>query len=481
MAANESALDQPAAVDADQARAAWDSLPEAERRALREREAARLFAQGAEHQRAGRLEESIPDYTRALALNPNLAEAYNNLGIVLRGTGRPEAAVACYRRAIALRPRNATSYTNLGNVLRDLGRAEAAVASHQQAVHLDQGNPNALHNLGAALRDLGRWDQALDCFERALQANPRHVPSQIDRGRSLLLAGEYGAGFKDLEARFQLAGYQLRGTDTPRWDGRKVKGKTVLVQSEGTPGDVVQFARYVPMIKEQGATVVLEAPAGLADLLSTLPGVDKVVVQDADLPKYDLHAPLLSLPAIFGTTPETVPATGAYLAPPDPGALRLPPAGDFLKVGIVWSDERAPVVHGPAPGLAPFLELAGLSGLTLFGLQVGSAARDLVAAGAGALIIDVARRAETLSDLSALIEQMDVVVSVDCTAAHIAGALGKETWIIAPTAVDWRWGTLGETTPWYSSVRLLRTERRADWQGLFEQTRRDLRAKVRSA
>ena len=150
MAADDTTSSDQPPVDAEQARAVWDSLPESERKTLRDREAARLFAMGAEHQRAGRLEEAIPEYTRALALNPNLSEAYNNLGVVLRGTGRPEAAVACYRRAIALRPRNGSSYTNLGNVLRDLGRSQAAVASHQQAVYLEPNNPNALHNLGVA-------------------------------------------------------------------------------------------------------------------------------------------------------------------------------------------------------------------------------------------------------------------------------------------------------------------------------------------
>ena len=244
------------------------------------------------------------------------------------------------------------------------------------------------------------------------------------------------------------------------------------MQCEGTPGDVVQFARYLPMIKDKGANVLVEAPAGLADLLSTVTGVDKVVVQGADLPAFDLHAPLLSLPAIFGTTTETVPSGGAYVAPPDPGALRLPVAGDFLKVGVAWADERGPAVHGPMPGLKPFLELAGATGVTLFSLQTGPGAADLTDAGAGALIIDMPRRAENLSALSALVDQMDIVVAVDCAVAHIAGALAKETWVVAPVAPDWRWGMSGETTPWYATARLLRNERRTDWQTLFEQTRR---------
>ena len=386
---------------------------------------------------------------------------------------------ACYRRAIALRPRNASAYSNLGNVLRDLGRFEDAVASHQQAVHLDPKNPDTLHNLGVALRDLGRRDQSLDCFERALAGNPDHVPSLLDRGRSLLLAGEYRAGFKDLEARFKLRRFQLRGMDTPRWDGAKVKGKTVLVSCEGTLGDVIQFARYIPMIKEQGANVVLEAPAALADLLATVSGVDKLVVQGADLPKFDMHAPLLSLPGIFKTTAATVPAGVPYLAPPDPGGFRLPPGGDFLKVGVAWDDERPPAHAAPAPGLRPFLDLAGLAGVTLFGLQTGPAAADLRAHGSDALIIDLARRAGGLAGLAAFIDQMDLVIAVDGAVAHLAGALGKETWLIAPASPDWRWGTAGEATPWYPGMRILRAERRADWAGLLDQTRRDLRARLR--
>jgi Flp pilus assembly protein TadD len=479
MAADDRASPDTSPVDVNDARAAWESLPEQERSALRDREAARLFAIGSEHQRNGRLEEAIPEYTRALALNPNLAEAYNNLGVVLRATGRPEAAVACYRRAIALKPRNASGHSNLGNVLRDLGRFEAAVASHQQAVHLDPNNPDTRHNLGVALRDLGRRDQALDCFERALDSDPNHVPSILDRGRSLLLAGEYAAGFKDLEARFRMRRFQLRGMDTPRWDGAKVKGKTVLVPCEGTLGDIIQFARYLPMIKEQGANVVLEAPAALADLLATVPGVDKLVLQGADLPKFDMHVPLLSLPAVFKTGVKTVPAKVPYMTPPNPGAFQMPPSGNIMKVGIAWADERPPGHATPGPGLRPFLDLAGLAGVTLFGLQTGPAAADLKTQGSEALVIDLARRAGGFSGLAAYIDQLDLVIAVDGAIAHLAGALGKETWVITPASPDWRWGASGETTPWYPKARVLRTERRADWAGLLDQTRRDLRARVR--
>lgn len=479
MAADDHVTPEQSPVDVDDARAVWESLPEEERTALRDREAARLFAIGSDHQRNGRLEEAIPEYTRALGLNPNLAEAYNNLGVVLRATGRPEAAVSCYRRAIALKPRNASSHSNLGNVLRDLGRFEAAVASHQQAVHLDPKNADTLHNLGVALRDLGRRDQSLDCFERALDNNPAHVPSQLDRGRSLLLAGEYAAGFKDLEARFQMRRFRLRGMDTPRWDGSKAKGKTVLVSCEGTLGDIIQFVRYIPLIKQQGANVVLEAPAVLADLLATVSGADKVIVQGADLPKFDMHAPLLSLASIFKTTAGKVPADTPYLTPPDPGAFRLPPGGNILKVGIAWADERPATHTTPTPGLRPFLELAGLAGVTLFGLQTGPAAGGLNSEGTEALIIDLTRRAGGLAGLAAYIDQMDIMIAVDGAVAHLAGALGKETWVIAPVSPDWRWGTSGDTTPWYPSVRVLRAERRADWQGLLDQTRRDLRARVR--
>ena len=479
MAADDRAVPESLPVDPTEARAAWESLPETERAALRDREAARLFAIASEHQRAGRLEEAIPDYTRALALNPNMAEAYNNLGVVLRGTGRPEAAVACYRRAIALKPRSASSYSNLGNVLRDLGRFEAAVASHQQAVHLEPANPDTLHNLGVALRDLGRRDQSLDCFERALDANPKHVPSRLDRARSLLLAGEYAAGFKDLEARFQLRRYRLSGEDAPRWDGKKVKGKTVLIPCEGTWGDVIQFARFIPLVKDQGANVVVEAPAALADLLATVSGADKVVLQGADLPKFDLQAPLLSLPALFKTTVKNVPKAVPYLSPPDPGAHRLPPGGGFLKVGIAWADERPSGARTLAPGLKPFLDLAGLAGVTLFGLQTGPRAADLKAEGAEALVVDLARRSGGLAGIAAFIEQMDLVVTVDNAVAHLAGALGREAWVIAPASPDWRWGTSGDATPWYPKTRILRTERRGDWQVLFDQTRRDLRARTK--
>lgn len=473
------APDDTTAADSRDPKALWESLPEEERSALRDREAARLFAVAAEAQRNNDPEAAVKGYSRALALNPRLAEAYNNLGVVLRATNRAEAAVACYRRAIALRPRNANSYSNLGNVLRDLGRVEAAVASHQQAVHLAPQSPDALLNLGIALRDLGRHEMAEDCFTRAIALAPDHAGCRLDQARSRLLVGDYEAGFAGLEARFDLPGYSLRGTNMPRWDGADLKGKTVLVQSEGTAGDVIQFARYLPMIKERGGNVVLETPGGLADLMATVDGVTKVVRTGADLPHFDLHIPLLSLPGVFGTTADSVPTAGTYIRPPDPGAYKLAQRTEGAKgtarIGIAWADERAGGGR-TTPGLRPFMELAGVPGVALYSLQRGAAATDLSAVSCDALVFDAARRTRDLSGLAAVIDQLDLVVTVDSPVAHLAGALGKPVWIIAPASPDWRWGLAEEATPWYPTARVLRTDRRGDWDGLFEQARRGLRA-----
>jgi len=258
--------------------AAWRALSQEERRALREREAARIFSEAAEAHQRGDLDAAIEGYNRSLFLNAKVADVYNNLGVALRVKGKLEAAVACYRRSLVLRPGSASVYSNMGNALREMGRLQTSVVAHQQAIKHAPANPEAYYNLGLTLRDLGQVDQALACFGKTLSLRADHVDCHWDRALTLLTKGDYKPGFAEYEWRWRLDRSPPRGYSQPEWDGAAMKGKTLLIHQEQGFGDMLQFARYLPMVKERsGATLVVEVQPELARLFSGIPGVDKVI------------------------------------------------------------------------------------------------------------------------------------------------------------------------------------------------------------
>lgn len=458
--------------------AAWDRLNDSEKTGLRQREAARLFSVASDQQQLAEFDDAARTYARVVALNPNFPEAYNNLGVVLRQLGRREAALACYRRTIALNPRMASAFTNLGNVLRELGDLDAALDSHRRAAALAPKEPMAYHNLGLVLRDKGALNGAQKAFTSALKREPDHLPSLLDQARIALLKQDWTNGFQGLEARFRLPTYPHRRFDQPVWDGTALKGKTVLVHGEGSPADMILMARYLPRIKQRGGNLVVEVPRALADLVSGMPGVDKVILQGAHLPRFDFHLPMLSLATTTSDAGDAAPPTAPYLKVPDPGRARLSAkaADSGLRVGLVWGDDGigAPAAR-PDPGLAAFLELTGTVGAQFFSLQRGEPATELIQMGSEALIADIARGRESLGDLAADIARLDLVIAADSAVAHLAAAMGKPVWLVAHPVGAWCWGADGEGSPFYPSMTVCRVGADRDWRTLLRRLRRDLK------
>ncbi|MCC7016555.1 MAG: glycosyltransferase family protein [Rhodospirillales bacterium] len=445
------------------------AAPQAQAKALREargREAVRLFALGAALQRQGRLEDSTRAYGRAIMFNPDFPDAYANLGVALRAQGKSEAAVACHRRALALKPDGANYHSNLGNALRDLGHLEEAAAALQQALRLAPDAPEILYNFGLVLRDMGRLDTALSCFEAVLKLRPEHADCRYDRALTLLRAGDLKRGFAEYESRWKLRRNPPRPFDRPRWNGQAIPGKTLLIHAEPGFGDAIQFARYAALAKQKsGAAVVLECPAELARLMETLAAVDRIAIRGGPLPAFDAHIPIMSLPALMETTARNVPAAVPYLKAPEIRAVALPELtpGAF-KVGIVWTGNPAARAdrHRSCP-FVHFLDLAGISGVAVYSLQTGEAARDVRALAAEPLIFEAGQALADFADLATALVQLDLVVSVDTATAHLAGALGKPVWILLSAVPDWRWPAGGEKTPWYPTMRLFRQKARGDW------------------
>jgi len=456
---------------------AWRSMPEEQRAALREREAMRAFQAAAEHHRARRLDDAVKGYGKALMLNPRIPDVYNNLGVALRAQGKLEASIACYRRALALRPNNSGVYSNMGNALRELGRLEVAKASHQQAVKLAPTSPEAFYNLGLVLRDLGESDAAMSCFDRTLALNPDHVDCHWDRSLALLQKGELKDGFDEYEWRWKLERSPPRDYEQPEWDGGDFKGKTLLVHQEQGFGDMIQFARFLPMVKAKGGTVVVEAQPELASLFSTLDGVDKVVDKGAELPAFDLYVPMLSLGRVLGIDLDSIPADMPYMRPPELHPVQLPASlGRIKKVGISWAGK--PTHQNDRNRSCPFnhfVDLLGLAGMTVFSLQKGPRVAEVAEAGAEALVTDIGTRLGDFADTAAVIEQLDLIITVDTALAHLAGALGKPVWVVLPYSPDWRWMLSRRDSPWYPSMRLFRQRRFGAWGPVFVDIRRALR------
>ncbi len=458
----------------------WRSLPEDQRVALREREAVRMFNVAAGLHREGKLEDAVDAYGKSLLLNPKQADVYNNMGVALRSLGKLEASVACYRRSLVLKPNNSGVYSNMGNALRELGRLEVAMASHQQAVRLAPRSTEAYYNLGLVLRDLGQTDAALSCLDKALALNENHVDCQWDRALTLLEMGRLEEGFEGYESRWLLDRSPPREFDKPRWDGAELKGKTVLVHHEQGFGDMIQFARYLPMIKERGGQVVVEVQPELARLMGSVDGVSKVFNRGQTPPKFDFWIPMMSLANVFGTGMSTIPADIPYVAPLDPGAVQLPSSlGRIKRIGISWAGRPT---HrndqNRSAGFKHFIEILGLPGLSVYSLQKGPAATDIKEHGCEALVNDIGERVRDFADTAAVVNQLDLVITVDTALAHLAGAMGKQVWVALPYSPDWRWMRGTDTSPWYPSMRLFRQKRHGAWAGVFGDIRRALRDEI---
>ena len=410
-----------------------------------------------------RFTEAEAGFRRVLALRADHHQAENNLGVVLGELQRFDEAVDCFRRAAALKPDYVEALSNLGHALRATGRAADAEAANRRAIALAPGFATAHLNLGLALQDLGRFDEALACFRRAAVLDPGNAKPAACEGMLHLLRGNFAAGWEKYEARRHVGDLASRSFKEPQWRGEPLDGKTILLHAEQGFGDTIQFMRYAPLVAARCAGVILEVQAPLLPVAAQIAGVT-VVARGDTLPAFDLHCPLLSLPLAFGTALDSIPDNSPYLsAAPERLAHwreRLGGAGG-LKVGIAWAG--SPIHRNDrnrSMALRQFAPLFDVAGIRWFSLQVGQESR---APSMPAQLTDLAGELADFGETAAAIAALDLVIAADTAVAHLAGALGKPTWMMLPFSPDWRW-MLGRTdTPWYKSMRLFRQKRSGEW------------------
>ena len=448
-----------------------------------------LYNLGLAHQETGDHAEAIDCYRRALALRPDFVEALVDLGHALQETGDTQAAANAWIRALACRPDCADAHYNLGWLHQLQHRLPEAIRCYGEALRHRPAHPKACNNTGKAYQDLGQVESALAWYRKALELEPGYAEARFNLATAQLLNGEFEEGWQNYEARWVKSDWRRfypRRLPQPAWDGGPLDGKTILVHSEQGLGDMLQFARYLPMVKARGGRVVFETRAALIELFRGWDCIDAVVPitpPEAELDlEFDAHVPLLSLPRLFHTDlnsiPRRVPYVGADPQRVASWAPRIPGGG--LQVGLVW----AGTVTDPrrATPLAWFAPWSVIPGVRLFGLQKGPAAELLEREGPppGMTIVNLGPDLGDFADTAAAIDHLDLVVSIDTSVAHLAGAMGKPVYLLLPQPADWRWLRHRSDSPWYPTMRLMRQETPGEWALPMTQAARGIDTLARS-
>ncbi len=430
-----------------------------------------------------RSEAALESYDRAIAIKSDYVEALMLRGSLLSQLRQPEAALRSFDRVLELRSDHAAAHTGRGNILRQLNRFTEALAGHDRALAADPNFVQAHVNRANVLTDLARHAEALTGYDAALALREDMPEAHFGKALTLLRLGDFARGWREYEWRWQSRTTvalldEPRNFAAPLWLGQApLEGRTILLHGEQGLGDRIQFSRYAALLKHRGARVLLEVPKPLARLFTRLAGVDELYVAEGALPNFDFHCPLMSLPLAFATRLDSVPDSVPYLScEPTLAAswrsrlgLRSRP-----RVGLAWSGN--PQNSNDRNRSIPLSRLAAAlpDGFDYFSLHREVPASDAQLLRASRSIRDLGDQQQDFSDAAALCDCMDVIISVDTSLAHLAGALGKPTWVLLSFNADWRWLVERADTPWYPTMRLYRQPLGGDWGTVLERVTADL-------
>jgi Flp pilus assembly protein TadD len=474
------------------------------------------LALGLAHHQARRFQQAESIYRQVLAQCPGHAETLNCYAALLVDAGRRDEGLALFEQAVALAPDHPQFATNLGSVYFMAGRHQEARQMLERSLKLDPHQPDGFYHLGLVNEQAAQWDEARESYERALQLEPRHRGAHVNlgilwknhgqydaalthfnealaidptsrharynRGAVLLTLGEFVEGFRDYDARLDFPEFGTRRRPEPLWDGTPLGDSSLVVHGEQGIGDMIQFVRYLPMVRERCSNVTLELPPPLLPLFREA-GLENLAVQTpssqplptAGATPYDFQVPLLSLPRVFGTTVATIPGGVPYLQVRDERVAQWRErmsAYPGLQVGIAWQgrpshrDDR----YRSIP-LAQFAPLAEISDVSLLSLQKGYGSEQLADFQQRFAVVDVQHlidpQLDSLVEVAAIIKNLDLLITCDTSLGHLAGALGAPVWVALPAYTDWRWLRDRADTPWYPTMRLFRQHEQGQWQSVF--------------
>ena len=432
---------------------------------------------------AGKLADAEGLYKTLLSYFPNQVEILTTLGIVLLQQGRSEAGFQQLKKSLSLNPNQPAALYNMAVELQKLTRLDEALACYDQTLRLNPQDINALINRGNTLKDLKQYQEAIASFERALALQPNIPSAHWNKALTHILLGEYEQGWKEYEWGWQCGERgKPRQYSQPTWLGAEpITGKTILIHPEQGFGDLIQFSRYVPMLEKLGAKVVLEAPASLVELMASLSPTLTVIKEGDALPAFDVVCPVMSLPLALKTTLKTIPANTPYLSVSDSkkqywqaklGAKTKP------RIGIVWSGSMTNQIDNnlcarrniPLEQLKPLFELP----LEFHVLQKDIRPEDKPTLESLTQLHCHQEELKDFADTAAIIQEVDLVISVCTSVAHLSGALGHQTWVLLPYSADYRWMTNEKDSAWYPSVELFRSEKMGDWLDAVQQVTQQL-------
>jgi Flp pilus assembly protein TadD len=448
-------------------------------------------------------DKSEPFFARAMELKPDDWVIRNNLGLALWDQGRPAEAAECYRQVLKLNPAANDARMNLGVVLSDLGRFEEAFEHLSEAVRVDPNSPDAIQNRGMTLGRMGRWTEALEHYDRALERRPDYAEVHRNRAYAWLYVGDFERGWPEHEWRLRCRRHVGCRIDLPRWGGEELHGRAILLHAEQGYGDTLQFIRYAALVKQRGGVVFVLSQTRLLRIVARCEGVDMAFDGTSVVPSFELHAPLMSLPAILGTTQSTVPARVPYL-PTEPiiverwrqalaeaigedpharpgsrGQREAEVVRPFL-VGVAWQGSPGnPMDHFRSFPLAALAPVAEVPGVRLVCVQAVDGLEQIPVLNGRFPIFELkSRRPRDFMDTAALLSLLDLVITPDTAVAHMAGGLGVPVWLAISTVGEWRWMVEREDSPWYPTMRIFRQTKLGDWDGVFRRMAEALRGEL---
>ena len=451
------------------------------------------YNRGLTYQTLGELEKAIADYERAISLNSLFVQAYCNKGVVLKSLNRFDEALLSFNHAIAINAQYADAYCNRGVILKDMNRIDEAISDYQRAIALDPRHIDAYNNLGNALKDTHRLKEAIVNYDIAISLQANHAMAQWNKSLALLLSGDFERGLPLYEWRWQACHKTLhkQNFSAPLWLGKEsLQGKTILIHHEQGMGDTLHFCRYAKQLSQQGAHVILGIPRTLGRLLQSLEGVERILTEGEPCPDMDYHCPLMSLPLAFKTLRESdIPHTIPYIKASQTLCLewqkKFPSQKNKPRVGLVWSGGF--IHYIPEQLLVSqrrnisFSQIATLNipECDFYSLQKGDIAeRELRNNQAIYWKTDnlhvFSDDIQDFADTAAFIEHLDLVIAVDTSTAHLAGAMGKPVWLLNRFDTCWRWLLAREDSPWYPTMKIYRQQQPGDWQNVLERVKLDL-------
>jgi tetratricopeptide (TPR) repeat protein len=431
--------------------------------------------------RLGKQAEADSVLREAIGHQPQNLDLKMNLAAALVQQERLDEAGDAYRAVIDVQAEVAEAHSSLAFVLERQGRLGEALAAAERAVELRLDYADGYNNLGTVLRSLHRLNEACHAFRRAIELKPQFALAEFNLGTTLLLAGRYPEGWSGYRQHARVAGTAAPGSPSTEWDGRPIPGQRLLVHADQGLGDTIQFARFLPLCKQRSeAQLILRCQPSVQRLLAEGSAADAICTTKEDLPGFDQHVPLASLPGLFGMTIEQVGLSVPYLKALAP----LPPRiGDLVgekaedrRIGLVWQGNprqtRDVVRSCPLGKLLPLLELPGTR---FFNLQCDSTGRSQLAAlPAADRVVDVGGLLEDFADTAAVLQRLDLLITVDTAIAHLAGAMGRPVWTMLCHTPDWRWHLDRSDSPWYPTMRLFRQPTWGDWDSVVNRVRAEL-------